>query len=443
MKEILSSGEKIRRLRTNIGLKQEDITDEVISKSLVSMLEQGKRGLTQQTAEIIAECLNRYYKKLGKEITAEYLLETEEEQIRKEILKNIEHLAKAIKYNNTDEALVHNTFDMAMELIEKGNFTEELIELKILKGNFYYNDYQYKDAVAEYLDALDHCGRVQNYGQIARVFILLGRTYQMQMMIDNAVVHYSKAYDTAIANDTPNKELIKAQSLFNQILCYRKMKRYGLVISHINYFKDLKWQEEQFRDYLNQVKLIEANTFRDIENWDRAIELYNKLLEDEANLEAETLFLVYENYAVLHRNKGDFTLAIEYIQKAFGVKDNVELNYIPALYLYQATCYNLEEEYDKVITLLESGLRLAEMVSKKQIVIEFRFAFVEIYLQLQKFDKALQQLQIVEESIDRSVSKPLLYDLYSFYIQVYNGLEDGEKCKEYAIKIRQRNYLRD
>ncbi|MBM7614954.1 helix-turn-helix domain-containing protein [Alkaliphilus hydrothermalis] len=441
MKEILSAGEKIRKLRTAIGLSQEELTENVVSKSLISMIEQGKRSLTLQTAEIIAQCLNRYYHKMGQDITAEYLMETEEDSIREEIAKDLDHLRRAINSRRADETLVQNTFEKVMNLTQKWKLEEEYAELKILRGNFYYDNYQYQYALKDYLDVMDHSTKVREYGQIARVYNLLGSTYQMQMLLENAIAHYQKGFDTAMFYSTDNQDKIKAQTMFNQIVCYKRLKRYDVALTHIDLFRNLKWDDPEFKIYIKQITLIEANIYRDIENWRKAEETYKSLLDEAKRLDAETLYLLYENYGLLHRNQGHKTKALKYFEKAFKLKDEVSLNYLPELYLYQSTCYNIEEEYEEMATLLEQGLKLADMISVKHMMIKVRLAYVEVFIKLKDYNSALQQLNSVEKLVFRGVAKPLLYDLYSYYIEVYNGLGSYTEATEYAVKIRQIKHL--
>ena len=78
--KVLSIGEKIKQLRMDIGLNQDDLTNDEITRSLISMIENNRRSLTHNTAKIIATTLNQYYSNLGKHITAEYLLETKPQQ---------------------------------------------------------------------------------------------------------------------------------------------------------------------------------------------------------------------------------------------------------------------------------------------------------------------------------------------------------------------------
>jgi len=50
---VLSTGEKIKNLRKGIGLKQEDIVSDEITRSLISMVENNKRNLTYKTAKVL------------------------------------------------------------------------------------------------------------------------------------------------------------------------------------------------------------------------------------------------------------------------------------------------------------------------------------------------------------------------------------------------------
>jgi len=62
MKEILSPGEKVKKLRLELGLKQKQLTGDTVSATLISMIEKGERSVTLESAIIIANCLNKYYK---------------------------------------------------------------------------------------------------------------------------------------------------------------------------------------------------------------------------------------------------------------------------------------------------------------------------------------------------------------------------------------------
>jgi len=115
--ELLTPGEKIKKLRRELGLKQDDLTNEEVSKSLISMIEGNKRGLTEGTANIIAQSLNRYYGSMEKTITPEYLLETPQEQIQKIVMKEKEELKELVESGQVNEGTFHFIFDKISSIL--------------------------------------------------------------------------------------------------------------------------------------------------------------------------------------------------------------------------------------------------------------------------------------------------------------------------------------
>lgn len=48
--EFLTQGEKLKRLRTELNLRQKDLADENITREFISMVEKDKRNFSKQNA---------------------------------------------------------------------------------------------------------------------------------------------------------------------------------------------------------------------------------------------------------------------------------------------------------------------------------------------------------------------------------------------------------
>ncbi len=434
--EILSAGEKIKKLRCDLGLKQDDITNEEVTKSLVSMIENNKRSLSWNTAKIVANCLNRYYANLGKEITPQYLMETEMDQARRIIGEEIEKLQPIIKANSVDEKLINRSIQKMVELANQWGLKKEVADLHVLRGEFYYYSFRYNSALKDYSHALEYYLEGKDYGEVARMYNFIGAAYHMMMLVDQAIIYYTKCYETAVEYETDNINRLKVESVYNLILCYRKINKYDMAIQQINIFKELKWDDPLFHFYNDNVMLVEANTYRDLKNHERAEKLYQRLLNKKERLEPNTLFLVYDNLTVLYREIGEIGKALEYIDMAFELKNRVELVYIANLYLQQAKCYMAIGESEKVLKILSNGLIIAEKVAMKDIVVELHFASVQMHLKLKDYYSALNHLQKVEKFILENNIKDKTSELNSFFIEVYFALEETNKCMEYVTRMR-------
>ena len=87
--EILSVGEKIKRLRTYKGIKLKDICNENLSISKISCIENNKIKPDKYSLEILASKLGTTYEYLSKDVFSQ-------------IYENIENLNKDLKTNNFD-----------------------------------------------------------------------------------------------------------------------------------------------------------------------------------------------------------------------------------------------------------------------------------------------------------------------------------------------------
>ncbi len=438
--ELLSPGEKVKKLRKELGLKQEDIANDQISKSLVSMIEKNRRALTWTTAAIIADSLNKYYKTMGKEITSEYLMETELDLVKKEIKAEMEYLSSIVELGNVEVKLLNPSFDKLMNLIDQWGLKKEKVDLLLLRGEFYYYSYQYNNAINDYSDALVYYIEEKNHSEIARLYNLIGTSYYMLMLIDKAITYYTKSYETAIEQNIANKDTIKIESIFNLTLCYKKMQKYDITLQYVTMFKELENNQDCYAFYYDQTVLVEANTYRDLRIYEKAEKIYEKLLQRKTELNINTLFLVYENYSTFYRDQKKIHKAVYYINKALEFKEDVMPVYCSMGIMGLAKCQMLLGNFSEAIETLSEGLTLAKDNLRNEMIIDFLFTLIQVYIQLKDYDNALNNLQEVEKIIIEKDIKAKINDLHSFYAEVYLELNEKGKCLEYMMKNRQ-DYL--
>lgn len=92
---IVSPGDKIKLLRKEYDIKQEDLSVNGLKRTTLSMIETGKNGLTQKTGELVVKNFNEILTKKGIDlkINLEDLIETLDSQIEsklKEYLKELD-----------------------------------------------------------------------------------------------------------------------------------------------------------------------------------------------------------------------------------------------------------------------------------------------------------------------------------------------------------------
>ncbi|MDN5304313.1 MAG: hypothetical protein PWP46_1197 [Fusobacteriaceae bacterium] len=177
MKKIITPNEKLKLIRKKYGLKQSQITGNIIKRNTISMIETGKNNLTEKTAKIIVDKINEILKKRGLNdtVSLDYLLEPIETQV-----------INIIKDYNL--------------LLEKSNYSEEVItEI----DNFL-------------IDKHDSIEKINLYNKIAN-------HYFNKQQFFKAILYYSKSLDFIINNST---EKILYQYIFNFLLSLYNLRHY-------------------------------------------------------------------------------------------------------------------------------------------------------------------------------------------------------------------------
>ncbi|GAB6087251.1 hypothetical protein [Alkaliphilus crotonatoxidans] len=432
--KIMSTGEKIRKLRTDIGLNQDDLTNDEITRSLISMIENNKRNLTYRAATVIASALNQYYPNLGKEITPDFLLETEVEQAQRLIKEELDDMQELLKNpSQQNEAQVEKGIKNLIEFAQEWKLDSVVAELQMTRGRFHYDTYQYNHALQDFFSALTYYLKKEEYDKVASLYNLIGTSHYQLMLIDQALLYFTQLEAILNFHRPDNYDRMNMALLFNKILCYRRQNRHDLVLKAVGQFKEIARSDD---DVNQRIAIIEANTYRDIQHFDKAIKLYNRILKKSEKLTIDNLMLVYENIAELYEMKGDYEKSLHYINSAFEYKNIIETNYYPYLLHCKAKIYWKLNKIDEAINLINSGLMLAEKVTKIETLLDLHLLLVEIHINTNKFNIAEKNLIQLEEFVTTNEIKDKLLELYTYCIELYCKTNNVEKCMEYTLKVR-------
>ncbi len=432
--EILSSGEKIKKLRQEIGLKQDELTDNQITRSLISMIENGKRSLSDDSAIIIAKKLNHYYKNLGRHISPEYLLETETQQASKYILRQLEHLSSMVNnYLNYDPKYIEDAFSSLMALAMDWELPDECSEILIVRGNLNQRYFKYNESLLDYYNALEYYISVKDHEKIARLYGLIGSCYLKQFHVEQALLYYNRAYTTALEKNISSIDNARKYSLFNIALCYKKMKKYDMALQHIRSLMKLKNIEE---DLMDQITLLEASIYCLMNNYEKSLKHYQGLLRKESTLKPNILGLIYNNTAVLYRSIGDIKTALHYNSLAFALKDDMSEKYASNFLLTSAECHRDLNKIDEAIVMLRNAINTSVKYKYHEVMIDAMVILCEICLDCKDFEEAESQLIILKDFVEDNEIYSKYATVYALLSEYYLDIENSVLCKFYIDKIR-------
>ncbi|GAB6086402.1 hypothetical protein [Alkaliphilus crotonatoxidans] len=436
--EILSPGEKIKRLRKSIGLRQDHLTNEEITRSLVSMIENNKRPLTHKAALIIADALNQYYKNLGKKITPEYLMESETEQAEKMIhakFKKVQYILKKSDLNNEEE--IKADFNYLIKMSRHWNLESTLAYLLWERGQFFYNRGQYNQGLDDFLKAIGFYLRENQQNHIYTLYCQIGSCHYHLALYEQALLYYDRAYELLTEGNVEYGAKKKMKLLLDQTLCYSRLKRFDKILNKINDFKELNYYSDEC---YSEMLLIEANTHRDLGNMERASMLYDKLMTKFDKLTPEIYMQVNENYAVLHKKNGDTKTCLQYLQQAQIYGRSLAPENMARLLYKEAKCLVELNQIQEAIERVKAGIGYA---AEEKVSIETRLELhrllIDIQLQQGNRQKAYEELTRLEDLIgEREITVKELA-AYACLIGLHCRAENYLQCLKYANLIHQYN----
>jgi tetratricopeptide (TPR) repeat protein len=255
-----------------------------------------------------------------------------------------------------------------------------------------------------------------------------------QFLAEQALLYYNKAYTTALEKKIPAIENARKYSLFNIVLCYKKLKKYDLALQTIKSFYSLKNIE---KDILDQMTMLEASIYCEMNNFDKSYTLYQGLLSKENDLNANTLGLTYNNIASLYRKMGDINTAFFYNGKALELKGIIEEKFLSDFLLLSAQCHRALEQTDLAVDLLRKSYDIAVKYMHHEVMLSSLLNLSEIYLYGGNLEEAERQLSYLKAFVEENeiFSKyPAVYALFAEYHLIAG---DRIKCTEYLDKIRE------
>lgn len=207
--EILSPGEKLKKIRKEYGISQKKLTQGIISITMLSYIENDKLLMSEK---ISAQLCNRLCEMAGNTIlTPQELFYTKEEQTK----KIIETIIKNLSNYSIEE------FKEAKIPIDKYTHSNETIKFNAIVGSYIYNKFQTLGDALFFLESVLEDAVVTNSNFLPMIILQLQRGY-------NKSNHWKKTinlFKNINFNKIKEKE-IKGYILFNFGLAFHKKQNY-------------------------------------------------------------------------------------------------------------------------------------------------------------------------------------------------------------------------
>ncbi len=362
--KFLTPGEKIKKIRKMLSMKQLDLQGEKIKRNFVSMLETGERGLTKDTAKYLAEKFNYKASELGITLNIDdsYLLMSPKDEALKYCLDTL----------NSDI-----TIDVINSVIEiSHNYGLGSIEAEALlkKGNLYYNEKKYYKAAFNYIDALSKYSEIADNKFESYLFNKLGLCKLNELLYAEALEFFNKAYFLSKIN----KDLYtQKHSVYNISLCHRKLHKFDESIEYADKYLALCNKSEDFFNYV-YANVVKANCYRDLKKIEDAEKIYISLLDEFSSLNEPSLAYVYDNLGLLYADIEEYAKAAESLDFSQKIRTETDFTNLDKSLIDKASILIKQKRYSEALILLNLGIDLATKFNDIEYELKGYYMLIEI-----------------------------------------------------------------
>jgi transcriptional regulator with XRE-family HTH domain len=327
MLEILTPGEKVRKIRKMIGATQKEVAGEGVTRNLISQIENGKTKLSMTTAKIICDNIKLIINKKNIENsnikpTTEWLLEdayTQANNIADDYIKEL----RIIELEKKKDDNVQERVQEIESFISKWDISlEKKSQIYELISDIYFSLDNLNESFLKMQISLDLSIQNKEYDESIRLMMALCK--RMDSSGGNALerlrtVHL--ALNMYRENNLNNKNLLK-KIYFNAALYYSMIEMFDVSIEYLNQL--IEECSLSTRETLD-VNLLKGICYEDSNRLDEAERLYLDTLDISLKeYEATVTSKIYCSLGTLYRLKGDRTNSLEYINYSLKIQKDIE-----------------------------------------------------------------------------------------------------------------------
>ncbi|WP_434640186.1 helix-turn-helix transcriptional regulator [Thermoanaerobacterium thermosaccharolyticum] len=417
--EFSTQGERLKKIREMLKMKQRELQDKNITRGFISMIESGRSTMSKETASAIAEKFNKRAKEIGinLNIDGEYLLMTPAEEAEYYCIQKLKEI------NNEDDLSKINEL---LEIAEKygRKRVNALIDIKI--GDIMYNANKYIDAILNYNKALE---LLMMYGfkeQIPYVYNMLGVCKMNITDYAESIFYFDKAINFA---DEINDKSIRNKAIYNTSLCYKHIGKYDVAIEYVEKFlKDCNKSDELI-NYI-YASSIKANCFRVMGLLEKSLDVYKNLLND-VNDEDSIAGFIYSNIGEIYADLNDYEKSLEYFDKAEKVRRSKDKKSLSHTLIEKANVLFKMGYTKESISLMEESISIANKNNDIEYIIMGNYRLADIYKQLNDREKAINTYNKILEVAKNVGSIKELLKVHIKLSKLYLEDDNVDKCRNH------------
>lgn len=415
---ILSLGEKIKKLRKEKNMTLKELAGDRITAAQISHIERDKSHTSYELLEYLSERLD---------VSIDYLLETKEMQSKKITDNLILESEIYIKKGELDDA--EKEIHQIIEICEEYDLSENYGKCNYLLGNIYLKRKDSRKANFYFEKALFYFIKNDDKKRIFECYMNSADIYFEDGLYQVALTNYSFAKD--ILNQITTDEPDTYKDLYSKISkCYMRMDDSEKALEYIELIGSIDNNYSPTQEVemlvLKAKKLLSEGKYLDSKDYfTKAL----KIIEKEEN--KDKLAQVYLTVGKIYGEMGDNEKLLQYSEKVYDLKKSDSDEYM------MDSLFNIIESYIDSNNFEQakkySKLALAAAIKTKSKYDEFRALkyYCDIYKYKGETEISIEYLLKCIDIVSALDKEEVLGNLYIELGQLYSGISKDKELECY------------
>lgn len=362
--EFLDIGVKIKKIRKQLKMKHEELTNSNLSIESIRMIENGKRIPSETDYNTIIEGFNRRAKELGilLDIDKNYLSRTAKEDATNycaEVLSNTNSL-------NDIKSIISIARHYKLNLTLAGAYKK--------LGDIVYSYKDYASAFRNYMNAFN-CYELDNFSiNYPYLYNRMGlcKLNQLEYLESLACFRFANHY-----SEVQRNEDIREKSFYNISLCYKKLGDIDEALKYIDIYMSVSDKRMNMMLYA-YANILKANCYEAQGKIEASIQILKALIDDFTERSQPILGYIYSTIGSNYLSLGNFTKSLDYFNISERIRREADIANLSHSLIEKAFVYKKQNMYHNAILLLEEGLKLASENNDEEYKLKAYYALSDI-----------------------------------------------------------------
>ncbi|WP_426350712.1 tetratricopeptide repeat protein [Alloiococcus sp. CFN-8] len=348
--EFLTQGEKLKKLRLELNLRQKDLSDDKVTREFISMVEKGKRNFSKGNAiKVMRKLLD-----IAKE--KEIDLELDEEYMARDINEDAELYCIRRVENKASLEECEKLLKIAEE--HKAHYAKSRIYKRM--GELQLYNQEAVQAFISNSSALE----ILNLNNIVKdkpiIFNNMGVCKLMLMDYEEAVFYFK---NSLMISEIINDYKIYNRCLFNLALAYSHLDNLPETLKTLDRCITRLDKVKEFKLYV-KAKILEAHSYSRMDENETALRIYKDVDEDYkyiselSNEDEIVLANLYNNIGYSLLSLGRYEESEIYFDKSIVLREKYSIEDLSHTLITKSVLYIKTEQYEKSLECLHRGIDL-------------------------------------------------------------------------------------